>query len=87
MQLVVIRSPPPLAFSDTPVTAMLMGRGFLAEVAERRDTVDVMVDEDMALVGRDDPVPPGVTSPDRRTGGGVNGWRLDCHPEMGIEAR
>lgn len=47
---------------------MLIGRGFLAVVTERRDTVDVMVDEDMALVGRDDPVPPGVTSPDRKPG-------------------
>lgn len=64
LQLAVIRSTAP--FTDMPVPAMLTGRGFRGVVTERRDTVEVIVDVDMALVGRDDPVPPGVTSPDRR---------------------
>lgn len=51
-----------------PVPAMLTGRGLRGVVTERRDTVEVMVDVDMALVGREEPVPPGVTSPDRKPG-------------------
>lgn len=48
---------------------MLMGRGLRAVVVtDRRDTFDVIVDVDMALVGREEPVPPGVTSPERRPG-------------------
>lgn len=67
LQLAVIRSTWPLPpFTDMPVPAMLTGRGFLGVVTERRDTVEVIVDVDMALVGRDEPVPPGVTSPLRK---------------------
>lgn len=65
LQLAVIRSWPP-PFTYMPVPAMLTGRGFRGVVTERRDTVEVIVDVDMALVGRDEPVPPGVTSPDRK---------------------
>lgn len=41
---------------------MLAGRGFLV-VVKRRTTPDVVVDVDMALLGREEP--PGVTSPER----------------------
>lgn len=46
-----------------PVLAMLDGRGFLVPVVRRKTTPDVVVDVDIALPGRDEPL--GVTSPDR----------------------
>lgn len=65
-----------------PVPAMLTGRGLRGVVTERRDTVEVMVDVDMALVGREEPVPPGVTSPDRKPGDERVGMRLVMEREF-----
>lgn len=46
-----------------PVPAILDGLAFLVPVERRKTTPEVVVDVDIALPGRDDPL--GVTSPDR----------------------